>query len=454
LNQFLNPFSVLAQRWRADQRLKLVALYEMYSIGSGHRRDRLFRLLESAYVDFERWDGIREYPHGSFAEFRDFLVKRQKGKRTPASRMIKLAEIWRKRFLREQIFVAFTSLTVALGFASGLAWAIYLLIPGTYRLEGWIGIGSWLTLGITAIFVLRIRQYLVDYLGDVTLWTTTSEKDLNFSRRLEILRTGELALVHVLRDPTCERIVVVGHSLGSAIAHECLMSLGRQLLARKGIATLPAELAALHKISHFITIGSPIDRMHYFFELTRSRFHRYNRVRDRIRGHTADPPFRLNNEQSITWLNIFDSTDPISSALYSPLSRTPNKEAIQNVSVRSLYSIDPLKSHVGYLSNASVLKAMFACCILGRKQIDRDLLRTAGRAQQFLLKWIPKLGIVLAATLVWFYATLLGGVWLCSVSLQGWMIVPIVFGVACFGASMLASSFFEKSWPLRIESVT
>src|SRR5262249_20881942 len=142
------------------------------------------------------------------------------------------------------------------------------------------------------------------------------------------------------------------------IAHEALLRLGRRRSAREG-NEMPTELSELEKISDFITIGSPIDWIHYFFELHHSRYHRYNRIRDELKGSTDDAPFRLHQAEWATWTNIWDDADPISSTLFSPRGRLPNTNSIRDIWAPSSHRVSPIRAHSAYFSSPASLQPIF-----------------------------------------------------------------------------------------------
>ena len=214
--------------------------------------------------------------------------------------------------------------------------------------------------------VYYISLYTRFFLADVMFWAMRNEKDQRFAKSKEIIGAAEMTILHVLRDDRCKRLAVMGHSLGSAIAYDALIRLGRRLAARQCLSERLGEEVRLRKISHLITIGSPIDRIHYFFDLTESAYHRYNRIQDRFLGSTASMPFRYGNDKGVQWINMWDDVDPISSQLYSPRHSLPNEKDIMNVHCASSFRPDPFSAHIKYFYIPVVMQVIFWTAAFGR----------------------------------------------------------------------------------------
>src|SRR5262249_12071333 len=84
-------------------------------------------------------------------------------------------------------------------------------------------------LGVVALVVSAagLTRFIKVYLGDVQFWCTYEETDEKHVKRRAILDEATVMLEHVLRDERCARVVVVAHSLGTAIAMDALLQLGR-----------------------------------------------------------------------------------------------------------------------------------------------------------------------------------------------------------------------------------
>jgi len=359
-SKFANPIRVLSHRWRAHQRLKITTLHRLFNQNRDPSLKRPFYRVERLYVDYENWAARRREPKGSFAGFLRHISQEISPEHNSHDVILNLARQWRRKFIFEQLNLVVVFLTVLAAGVDAVLLLVFLLysVAGLFISlpEGVLNVSPlprWVSVALLGIglpyLTIKVRYYLSNFVSDVMFWTMQEEKDGRFARRKEILNGAIKTLTHVLRDPHCKRVVVVGHSLGSAIAYESLLKMGRRRNARKGYG-LPLELERLDLISHFITIGSPIDWTHYFFELHESHYHRYNRIRDELKGSTGDLPFTDGGQQRTQWINIFDKADPISTEMFSPRGRLQNFSSVQNVGTASSHLSKPIESHSAYFA--------------------------------------------------------------------------------------------------------
>jgi hypothetical protein len=383
LGRTLHPLSVLTRRWRAHQRLKRTYLYAMF-YDRGRMPALRYRQLAALYREFEGMDARRRFRTGSFADFLAYIADRYPSGALARRDLLDLARRWRRTLIRSQIgliAVAVTAIATAIGVVTGL---IYLVASLLHQAGlDWALVAAlaarggqappWLSgLIILALLIVAVGtgRFFRQYLSDVVFWTTTLEKDVRHRKRREIVKAAEATVRHVLADPDCDRIVVIGHSLGTAIAYETLISLGRRWRADRDSGVNPSAFEALGKVSHFISLGSPIDRISYFFHTTFSRYHRYNRVADELRGRSSDLPFRDGPLRIIEWINVRDKADPIASRLFSPRGPLPNRDEIHEVEVASGHFPSPSAAHIGYFESRRVAKLLVDASILGRESLQ------------------------------------------------------------------------------------
>jgi hypothetical protein len=151
---------------------------------------------------------------------------------------------------------------------------------------------------------------------------------------------------------------VISHSLGTSIAQDTLLSVSRDNKARSP-ANADLGPTPLGKIEHFVTMGSPIDKIEYFFESYRSASHRYKRVVEALRGDIGSYPFCANRHPHIHWINFWDEGDAISGALQSPASAVRTSQIVDNVHARAFDFPAPGASHSGYFDNRKVMDPLF-----------------------------------------------------------------------------------------------
>jgi hypothetical protein len=373
LRQVSRPLGTVCSPWRERQRLRratLAALYENRHPAGVEPRD--FSALVRKYDDFEGPEALRAYPKGRFRDFIEFLRQQNHGRPETARRHERLARAWRAAYWREEIrnaLVLFTlALTMLLLGVATVTLALVLLQRLTEFAAGTVltdlaavAPPTWKTaLGLagTLVTFLGLGGFLTDYFGDVEAWATYEETNEKHERRSKVLDIGSKTFAQVLGDDRCERVIVVAHSLGSTIAHDTLLSVLRSNRARNPQDPITGPVP-LSKIEHFITLGSPVDKIEYFFESYRSPFHRYRRVVEYLRGDIGTEPFCRNRKPFIHWINFWDDGDPVSGPLHSPTGHNGFTQRVDNVHVESLAFPHPGRSHSAYFFNRDVIERLF-----------------------------------------------------------------------------------------------
>jgi hypothetical protein len=144
----------------------------------------------------------------------------------------------------------------------------------------WTALASWLyasdtgltlLLGVLlSVIIWSGSRFLLRYAGGVALYVT-SDTSSEFHRTREAIKEAASRLLrglllHGEDDPDgaesagYDRIVLVGHSLGSVIAYDALNRISREHRAEGTRRALP-----LGKIQGLLTMGSPLDKVAYFF---------------------------------------------------------------------------------------------------------------------------------------------------------------------------------------------
>jgi hypothetical protein len=230
--------------------------------------------------------------------------------------------------------------------AKTLAWTVGLLLLGAF-----------------------LKRVFVDYLADVALYTTADENTGFFKTRSAILDEATKKLRVLLQDRSYARVAVAGHSLGSVIGYDTINRLRVEAEVSGGARVVASELptwlgkglrdvppvpgspvagrvepqvqAIAHgtqpsaapitpdefsKLRTFITFGSPLNKVLYFF---RSKLKPYETVRAHILNElhgfrrleallTSDPDIRDLTERppdQLYWLNVYSPMDPVSARL-------------------------------------------------------------------------------------------------------------------------------------------
>jgi hypothetical protein len=373
--QIGRPWGTLRSPWRERQRLRrasLAQLYETSANGLEGIEPRDFSMLARQYDEFESPAALREFPEGSFKQFVAFLHKRSSKRPETAKRHERLARAWHSRYRATELSNLFvlTTLALAMVLTAGAAVTSILvllqrltMLTANTPLAGFAAEApaTWKTaigLAISLAGFLGLARFLTDYMGDVEAWATYEETDEKHERRAKVIGIGTDLLAQVLCDERCDRAVLISHSLGTTIAHDTLFSILRSNRARNAENPIDGPIP-LSKIDHFVTIGSPIDKIEYFFESYRSPFHRYRRITEYLRGDIGTEPFCRNRKPFIHWINFWDDGDPISGPLHSPTGSRGFVQNVDNVHVANLAFPNPSASHSAYFTNRDVIGRIF-----------------------------------------------------------------------------------------------
>ncbi len=210
---------------------------------------------------------------------------------------------------------------------------------------------------------IGVTSFLRDYVGDIQQFVTYEEAQPLYERRQKILGMAVRTLKHVLEDEQCERVVIVAHSLGTAVALDTVLQLRGSNQAQKPDADAGEVMKGplrLSRIQHFITCGSPIDKINYFFAALRSISRSYESLIEGLRGDITSVPFSGGGRQPyVHWINFWDRGDPISGPIETVAGDLVRVQRVDNVEVCSYLWPDPAKSHEGYLRHRDMIRAVF-----------------------------------------------------------------------------------------------
>lgn len=167
-----------------------------------------------------------------------------------------------------------------------------------------------------------VSKFIVGLLGDIVIYTWTDARSKNYETRQKVLGGAVEQLKLLLKNSDYQRIIVVGHSLGSIIAYDALNRIAHEMSVGGG--TLHSES---HKLVGLVTLGSPLDKIAFFFrERARDEqfvrrqilFHFHGLKRIGLPGDEEPVPIgnpvgpHLNEMQ---WLNFYHLRDLVSGHL-------------------------------------------------------------------------------------------------------------------------------------------
>lgn|SRR5574341_137352 len=166
-----------------------------------------------------------------------------------------------------------------------------------------------------------VKPLIIDYIGDIAIYTTTDEKSKFYNIRQQILTNAQTLVEEILIDQTYKKVIVAGHSLGSVIAFDTL----NRLNIKTNIDSALVE--DIKKIQGLITFGSPLDKIAFFFREHAGKGQCVRRqVIEQLHSFKAKQlDFSENNFKvdstimphldGIKWINYYSKKDPISGHL-------------------------------------------------------------------------------------------------------------------------------------------
>lgn len=242
-------------------------------------------------------------------------------------RVRSLSEEAIRRWMRYALVTLALS-TAASAFLAAWLWSDLLLY--------WDRIVRWHSVLALALVVLGqgLRKILVGYVGDIAVYVNADAKAASYEARSKILKEAREAVLRLLRSQEgYERIVLMGHSLGSVIAYDLLNRLLDEVRAPYGTGPqgkLAGGLEAkeLERIRGLVTFGSPLDKIYYFFRTEvpaqqairaqiLSFMHGFRRAPSgRTYGNYRFPGYQIPDPSpDFTWINLWAAADPVSGHL-------------------------------------------------------------------------------------------------------------------------------------------
>jgi hypothetical protein len=202
-------------------------------------------------------------------------------------------------------------------------------------LAGWIGIPSaYLRLAtvwvLAVVFGYFVRWFLIEFVGDVAIYTTGYKVSVFDEVRSKIRQTiiDDAAPIYAARtgDPTngpfvYDHVIIVGHSLGSVIAYDTLNSLIADDVVRS------SGLNVAGRTRFLLTFGSPLDKIAFVFRTHSSRTHDF---REKA-AEEIQPLIREYAYRPERWVNIWSPMDIISGRLRYYDDKDPSEGGSQRV---------------------------------------------------------------------------------------------------------------------------
>jgi len=367
--RMVSPLRVLFSSWRNFPSLRLSTLQKL---SENAQYKRPFEELERKYRDFENWENRRLFDRGRFSDFLEFLDA-SSGTKTPKGKLKNIALIWKREFSRNLMKLLSVSVIATSALFSILYWYISTALSLYTRTEpiefGDLSIILWIFSSVILVLATGFRRHWARPIWDVISWTMETESDQRFATREKVVSFSQSLIRSTIEDDKCENCVIVAHSLGTSIATEALLREGRiaKISSASGDSS-QKKIENLKKVRHVFTLGSPIDRIFFYFQSDRTFSHRYNRLFEEQRLSISLPPFRnVGIEGATIIVNFWSRFDPISAAIRSlRKSISERGDAIQNIEVAPKGIPFPLQTHTSYFSDRVVMKNIYWSVMSGR----------------------------------------------------------------------------------------
>ena len=404
--------------WRNKPMLRLARLHHLriarpnlhpYVVATLASRYRLFRGTQGSLFTTATGETVSR-----LTTFQRFL-RESAGNKLHGERLAEAAAHWDVEKLPAETRLTITRATatcyvITPAIALTLASAPFVLqapwSPGLRSLDSVLVVLALLVGSGFVMAVPRLLWFLGRIFSDVRFWASYDHNDEFYDQRRRILEGAADLIAHVAEQPHCKRIVVIAHSLGTAIAFDAIREVERRNQAWNG----SFNFVPSHKISHFFSLGSPIDKLAVMFEAGGGATYRAMSLRERLRGNLGDPPFWRRGTERVKWINFWDRSDPVSDPLFSPLgSRTEGDRfltaEVENVEVMNTVRFDPTRSHTAYFDNPRIVDQILDAVLFTGNGRLRPVAETAPRRTMWSRSLSMLATLSMAPALLLFAAT-------------------------------------------------
>jgi hypothetical protein len=211
---------------------------------------------------------------------------------------------------------------------------------------------------LALVFGYFIRWFLINFAGDVAIYTTSYKvsqfDEVRDKIRLTVLDAAQTVYsARVGNQPTApflyDHVFVVGHSLGSVIAYDTLNT----LLCDDQLGM--AQLDVQERTRLFLTFGSPLDKTAFIFRTHSSKTQDFReeaaeQLQPLIQSYTFRPDY---------WVNIWSPMDIISGILkyYDDLDKKAGgRKRVKNLWDKQAWV--PFAAHTEYWNNSLFSKIL------------------------------------------------------------------------------------------------
>jgi hypothetical protein len=239
--------------------------------------------------------------------------------------------------------------------------------------DGWI-FSSWVNFlanpawvwPFLILFSAKVREILVQYVGDVAIYVRPNQLDRFDAVRSEIKEAARsvvsaLFTSHELKaqpgaasEFQYDKIALVGHSLGSVIAYDTLNRLMLDDWLCGGVLQVAERTATM------VTFGSPLNKTAFLFTIQgKDTLH----IRERLASTVQPLIMSYPKFRKLKWINVYSRNDIISGDLKFYDLPGYQDDPVPDLAVQNIKDRDaavPLVAHVAYWKNKTVWRELLS----------------------------------------------------------------------------------------------
>jgi hypothetical protein len=155
-----------------------------------------------------------------------------------------------------------------------------------------------------------ITPALVNFVGDITIYTKTNPKSPYQKIRQRVLTESLALLKGILKDKQADynQVILAGHSLGSCIAYDTL----NLLCIEASLTHEQSKTLFIDKLQGLITFGSPLDKIAFFFreEAQENQYIR-QRILEHLKSFRVKPQVQPEGKTEVVRKNRHFSSSPV-----------------------------------------------------------------------------------------------------------------------------------------------
>ena len=239
--------------------------------------------------------------------------------------------------------------------------------------EGWI-FSSWVNFlanpawvwPFLILFSAKVREIMVQYVGDVGIYVRPNKLDRFDAVRSEIKEAARSVVSALFRSYELkaqpgsasefqyDKIALVGHSVGSVIAYDTLNRLMLDDWLCEGALQVAERTATM------VTFGSPLNKTAFLFTIQgKDTLH----IRERLASTVQPLIMSYPKFRKLKWINVYSRNDIVSGDLKFYDLPGYQDDPVPDVAVQNVKDRDaavPLVAHVAYWKNKTVWKELLS----------------------------------------------------------------------------------------------